>query len=114
MHHTTSDRSCELGCGPNIAAHHVNRSVPCRERKAGGHRQDRTDRAACTILGSTWWIDTSKAHAALSLRTLRIGNRRTCSPVARSMVLTAIALGLASCSKEDGYTDLQRACIAQR
>ena len=30
------------------------------------------------------------------------------------MVLTAIALGLASCSKEDGYTEQQRACIAQR
>jgi hypothetical protein len=30
------------------------------------------------------------------------------------MVLTAIAIALGTCSKEDGYTDQQRACIAQR
>ena len=29
-------------------------------------------------------------------------------------VLTALAIGLASCSQEDGYTDQQRACISQR
>ncbi len=29
-------------------------------------------------------------------------------------VLTALAIGLSSCSKEDGYTEQQRACIAQR
>jgi len=29
-------------------------------------------------------------------------------------VLIALAMSLASCSQEDGYTDQQRACIAQR
>jgi hypothetical protein len=29
-------------------------------------------------------------------------------------VLTALAIGLSSCSKEEGYTEQQRACIAQR
>jgi hypothetical protein len=29
-------------------------------------------------------------------------------------VLTALAIGLASCSQEEGYTEQQRACIAQR
>ncbi len=28
--------------------------------------------------------------------------------------LTALAMALASCSQEDGYTDQQRACIARR
>jgi hypothetical protein len=35
-------------------------------------------------------------------------------PLRWSSVLTAIAIGLASCSKDGGYTDQQRACIAQR
>jgi hypothetical protein len=29
-------------------------------------------------------------------------------------VLTALIVGLTSCSREEGYTDQQRACIAQR
>ena len=29
-------------------------------------------------------------------------------------VLIVLAIGLASCSQEDGYTNQQRACIAQR
>jgi hypothetical protein len=29
-------------------------------------------------------------------------------------VLTALAICVASCSKEDGYTDQQRACISER
>ena len=35
-------------------------------------------------------------------------------PLRRSSVLIAVAIGLACCSKEDGYTDQQRTCIAQR
>ncbi len=35
-------------------------------------------------------------------------------PLRSIRALAAVAIGLASCSREDGYTDQQRACIAQR
>jgi hypothetical protein len=35
-------------------------------------------------------------------------------PLRSLSVLAAVAIGLASCSQDDGYTDQQRACIAQR
>jgi len=34
--------------------------------------------------------------------------------VVTAMVVAAMAIGLASCSKEEAYTDQQRSCIVQR